>query len=35
MYPDTHPYPGGPDNYAAYLSNEDGFKVELVAPTSS
>ena len=31
MYPSVHPYAGGPDNYAAYLSNGDGYEVELVA----
>ena len=31
MYPADHPYAGGSDNYAAYLSNEDGYEVELVA----
>lgn len=30
MFPDRHPYAGGPDHYAAYLENEDGFEVELV-----
>jgi catechol 2,3-dioxygenase-like lactoylglutathione lyase family enzyme len=31
LFPDQHPYAGGPDHYAAYLSNADGFEVELVA----
>lgn len=31
MFPHRHPYAGGPDHYAAYLENEDGFEVELVA----
>jgi catechol 2,3-dioxygenase-like lactoylglutathione lyase family enzyme len=31
MFPDRHPYAGGPDHYAAYLENADGFEVELVA----
>src|SRR5690349_4319740 len=30
MYADRHPYAGGPDYYAAYLENEDGYEVELV-----
>src|SRR5512147_2808231 len=30
MYADRHPYAGGPQHYAAYLENEDGFEVELV-----
>lgn len=31
MFPDRHPHAGGPDQYAAYLENADGFEVELVA----
>jgi hypothetical protein len=31
LFPETHPYAGGPDHYAAYLANTDGFEVELVA----
>ena len=31
MFPDRHPHAGGPGHYAAYLSNTDGFEVELVA----
>ncbi|WP_079403822.1 VOC family protein [Streptomyces sp. 3211] len=31
MFPDRHPYAGGPRHCAAYLENEDGFEVELVA----
>lgn len=31
MFADRHPYAGGPSHYAAYLENEDGFEVELVA----
>lgn len=31
MFPDRHPYAGGEEHYAAYLENEDGFEVELVA----
>ncbi|GIH03200.1 hypothetical protein Rhe02_12670 [Rhizocola hellebori] len=34
LYPDLHPYAGGDDHYAAYLENEDGFEVELVAALS-
>jgi catechol 2,3-dioxygenase-like lactoylglutathione lyase family enzyme len=30
LFPDRHPYAGGPDHYAAYLADEDGFEVELV-----
>jgi catechol 2,3-dioxygenase-like lactoylglutathione lyase family enzyme len=32
MFADRHPHAGGPDHYAAYLENQDGFEVELVAP---
>lgn len=31
MFADRHPYAGGPDNYAAYLEDDQGFEVELVA----
>jgi catechol 2,3-dioxygenase-like lactoylglutathione lyase family enzyme len=31
MFPDQHPFAGGPQHYAAYLENVDGFEVELVA----
>ncbi len=31
MFADKHPHAGGPDHYAAYLENEDGFEVEIVA----
>jgi catechol 2,3-dioxygenase-like lactoylglutathione lyase family enzyme len=31
MFADRHPYAGGPQHYAAYLENADGFEVELVA----
>jgi hypothetical protein len=31
MFADRHPYAGGPEHYASYLENEDGFEVELVA----
>lgn len=31
MFPDRHPYAGGPDSYAAYLEDASGFEVELVA----
>jgi RimJ/RimL family protein N-acetyltransferase len=34
LFPDTHPFAGGPDHYAAYLSSTDGFEVELVADES-
>ncbi len=33
LFPDKHPYAAGPDYYAAYLENADGFEVELVAAT--
>lgn len=31
LFADRHPHAGGPDHYAAYLENADGFEVELVA----
>ncbi len=31
LFADRHPYAGGPDHYAAYLEDSDGFEVELVA----
>lgn len=31
MFPERHPYAGGEGHYAAYLENDDGFEVELVA----
>ena len=31
MFPERHPFAGGPDHCAAYLENFDGFEVELVA----
>lgn len=31
LFADRHPFAGGPDHHAAYLANEDGFEVELVA----
>jgi len=30
LFPETHPFAGGPDHYAAYLEDEDGFEVEIV-----
>jgi len=33
LFADRHPHAGGPDHYAAYLENADGFEVELVATT--
>jgi RimJ/RimL family protein N-acetyltransferase len=35
MFADRHPHAGGPDHYAAYLENADGFEIELVAATRS
>lgn len=34
LFADRYPYAGGPEHYAAYLANEDGFEVELVATAS-
>jgi catechol 2,3-dioxygenase-like lactoylglutathione lyase family enzyme len=31
MFADEHPFAGGPQHYAAYLENSDGYEVELVA----
>jgi catechol 2,3-dioxygenase-like lactoylglutathione lyase family enzyme len=31
MFADRHPHAGGPDHYAAYLEDDEGFEVELVA----
>jgi catechol 2,3-dioxygenase-like lactoylglutathione lyase family enzyme len=33
MFSDRHPFAGGPDQYAAYLEDVDGFEAELVAAT--
>ncbi|KSU67821.1 VOC family protein [Arthrobacter sp. NIO-1057] len=35
MFADKHPYAGGPHHYAAYLEDNAGFEVELVAVDSS
>lgn len=35
MFPEQHPHAGGPQSYAAYLSNTDGYEVELIASTAS
>ncbi len=32
LFGDRYPHAGGPDSYAGYLTDEDGFEVELVAP---
>jgi catechol 2,3-dioxygenase-like lactoylglutathione lyase family enzyme len=32
LFADQHPYAGGSQHYAAYLENEEGFEVEVVAP---
>lgn len=31
LFAQSHPWAGGPDHYAAYLENADGYEVELVA----
>lgn len=31
MFPDSHPFAGGIDTYPAYLEDDDGDEVELVA----
>ena len=35
LFPERHPYAGGPEHYAAYLVDRDGFEVELVADGTS
>ena len=32
MFADRHPYAGGPQHYAAFLHNRDGYELEIVAP---
>ncbi|MER6557298.1 VOC family protein [Streptomyces sp. NPDC001027] len=32
LFAERYPHAGGPEHYAAYLENSDGFEVELVAP---
>jgi catechol 2,3-dioxygenase-like lactoylglutathione lyase family enzyme len=34
LFPEKYPHAGGPDHYAAYLADADGFEVELVAGES-
>lgn len=34
LFSDRHPHAGGPDHYAAYLENQDGFEIELVADSA-
>ena len=31
LFPDRHPFAGGPEHYAAYLKDRHGYEVELVA----
>lgn len=31
MFPDRHPWAGGPEHYAAFLADDDGYELELVA----
>lgn len=35
LFADQHPHAGGPDHYASYMENSDGFEVELVADEPS
>ena len=35
LFSDKHPYAAGPDQYASYMENSDGFEVELVADEPS
>jgi DivIVA domain-containing protein len=32
LFSEQHPFAGGPQHYAAYLENDEGFEVEVVAP---
>jgi catechol 2,3-dioxygenase-like lactoylglutathione lyase family enzyme len=32
LYPEQHPFAGGPDYYALYFEDPNGIKIELVAP---
>jgi catechol 2,3-dioxygenase-like lactoylglutathione lyase family enzyme len=32
LFADRHPHAGGPDHYAAYLEDTDGYEAEIVAP---
>lgn len=32
LYPDKHPYAGGPDHYAVYFEDPDRMKIEVAAP---
>jgi catechol 2,3-dioxygenase-like lactoylglutathione lyase family enzyme len=34
MFADRHPYAGGPQHYAAFLHNQDGYELEIVAPNN-
>jgi hypothetical protein len=34
LFPDQHPYAGGPQQYAAYLANTDDYEVEPIADES-
>ena len=31
LFPDRHPHAGGPQTYAAYLADSDGFEIEVVS----
>jgi catechol 2,3-dioxygenase-like lactoylglutathione lyase family enzyme len=35
LFPDRHPFAGGPGHRAAYLEDADGYEVELVAGTAT
>lgn len=35
LFADRHPHAGGPDHYAAYLEDAEGFEVEVVAPAGT
>ena len=35
LFADRHPHAGGPQTYAAYLAEPDGFEVEVVADSEA
>lgn len=35
MFSDRHPFAGGPEHRAAYLSDTDGYEIELVPTTAT
>jgi hypothetical protein len=35
LFSELHPHAGGPDHYAAFLTDADGYEVELVASSAA